>query len=1161
MNHLSTASRSNTSDHPKDQSSQWVSGQYVTMDDSVWYKISNSHRMSPFFMTAVSSGDHWMFVSSRGALTAGRQNPDSALFPYYSSDKIVDTSDCTGPKTLLNVRRSDGTSERWEPFSPATRYCGQCTQNLYKNWYGNRILFEEIHHSLRLAFRYGWTFGERFGFIRGCELRNLDDNPVEVEIVDGIENILPSRLGSEFQLRYSNLADAYKKSERLDESNLGVYYLSSIPTDRAEPSEGLLATVAWHTGLENASVAISGSQIDDIRGGQSMANESDVRGQRGAYFISKTLQLPTLEPLRWNVVADVNYDHCDVIELHNRITNGHDLAKQIEEDVAANEAKLLQILSAADGRQVSENRLRAQRHQSNVLFNVMRGGIPANGYEVVATDFVQHVATANRNVSKRCQAFLDGLPESLSIDSLQDRVANAGDSDLVRLASEYLPLRFSRRHGDPTRPWNKFSIDLTCEDGGENLSYQGNWRDIFQNWEALSVAYPKFTVSMIQRFVNASTADGYNPYRITKDGFDWEVPDPDDPWANIGYWGDHQIVYLLRLLQRGRSMTPSQLDDCLSRDTCVYANVPYRIRSHEEICRDPQNTIDYDFEGATEIDRRVREVGSDGKLLCDEEGSPLRVGLVEKLLVPALAKLSGFVPGGGIWLNTQRPEWNDANNALVGRGLSVVTVCYLRRYLSFLVEWFDGDSDRLPESVLLSRSVFRFAETLKEVLAEHAGAFEGPIDDEQRFVILDKLAMAGSDYRGTLYGEGIGAEKVSISLDWVVDLFRRALAMVDHTIRANRRDDGMYHSYNLIHLENQRASVSHLYEMLEGQVAVLSSGLLSGEEAVEVLDTLRSSKIYREDQQSYMLYPNRTLSRYLEKNRVSSEDALRSRLVRTLTDAGDKTVLQRDIHGEFHFNGGFRNASDLNVALDRLRSEECYRELVDEERERIHEMFEQTFGHRQFTGRSGTFFGYEGLGSIYWHMVSKLALAVMEHCVQAAEHSSSNDPDVLGRLHEHYREIRDGIGLTKTPQHYGAFPSDPYSHTPEDGGVRQPGMTGQVKEDILSRWDELGIRIDGGRVRFDPKFFEASEFLQSDTELDYFDVNGHRQQMKVPAGCFAMTLCQVPVTYRTGASRGLAIHFADKPTILRSVLELSESESDSLFSRRGEITQIEVRFD
>jgi hypothetical protein len=39
-------------------------------------------------------------------------------------------------------------------------------------------------------------------------------------------------------------------------------------------------------------------------------------------------------------------------------------------------------------------------------------------------------------------------------------------------------------------------------------------------------------------------------------------------------------------------------------------------------------------------------------------------------------------------MNTQRPEWNDANNALAGYGLSMVTLYQLERYLSFvLASW------------------------------------------------------------------------------------------------------------------------------------------------------------------------------------------------------------------------------------------------------------------------------------------------------------------------------------------------------------------------------------------------------------------------------------------------------------------------------------------
>ena len=53
-----------------------------------------------------------------------------------------------------------------------------------------------------------------------------------------------------------------------------------------------------------------------------------------------------------------------------------------------------------------------------------------------------------------------------------------------------------------------------------------------------------------------------------------------------------------------------------------------------------------------------------------------------KLLVLVLARLFNFIPEAGLWMNTQRPEWNDANNALVGPGVSMVTLCYLRRFLA-----------------------------------------------------------------------------------------------------------------------------------------------------------------------------------------------------------------------------------------------------------------------------------------------------------------------------------------------------------------------------------------------------------------------------------------------------------------------------------------------
>ena len=171
-----------------------------------------------------------------------------------------------------------------------------------------------------------------------------------------------------------------------------------------------------------------------------------------------------------------------------------------------------------------------------------------------------------------------------------------------------MPLKFSRRHGDPSRPWNKFSINTKSEvDGSKILDYEGNWRDIFQNWEALAHSYPEFIESMIHKFLNATTFDGYNPYRVTKDGFDWETIEPDDPWSYIGYWGDHQIIYLLKFLEFIENHYPNKLANYFNQDLFVYANVPYKIKSYKDILKNPKDTIEFDDEFDEKIDqKRIR---------------------------------------------------------------------------------------------------------------------------------------------------------------------------------------------------------------------------------------------------------------------------------------------------------------------------------------------------------------------------------------------------------------------------------------------------------------------------------------------------------------------------------------------------------------------------
>ncbi|MEM7657784.1 MAG: hypothetical protein AAF399_16755, partial [Bacteroidota bacterium] len=243
--------------------------------------------------------------------------------------------------------------------------------------------------------------------------------------------------------------------------------------------------------------------------------------------------------------------------------------------------------------------------------------------------------------------------------------------------------------------------------------------------------------------------------------------------------------------------------------------------------------------------------------------------------------------------------------------------------------------------------------------------------------------------------------------------------------------------------------------------------------------------------------------------------------------------------------------------LDELAEESAYAAQIEKDRQAILEVFEEMFDHASFTGRSGTFFGYEGLGSIYWHMVSKLLLAVAENYVKAYEEQA--DADLLQRLVAHYYEIRAGIGLNKSPDLYGAFPTDPYSHTPAHKGAQQPGMTGQVKEDILSRWFELGVRVQHGEIFFDPILLRKLEFLEAADRLDYVKLDGEMEALSLAAGTLGFTFCQVPIVYHLSDTPGIRLLLADGKEATIKGLHLGSEYSQEIFGRTGKVQRIDVR--
>lgn len=1131
-----------------------VNGNVVMINEESYYHISNYDTMRPFFMSIVSNSDHWMFISSNGGVSAGRKNSDNAIFPYYTDDKITELAHTTGSKTIIKVNTGDVT-KLWEPFSDSYSGIYEVSRDLYKSNLGNKIIFEEHNKDLNITFRYEWNSSDNYGFIKKSQLINHNQFKVNCEVLDGMQNILPSGIGEDLQKAYSNLVDAYKRSQLQEKSGIGIIALSAIIVDKAEPSEALKANLAWSLGVDNPIYLVSSLQLNTFKKGLPIDQETDVKAEKGAYFTVEKVYLDAGANKEWMYAVNINQSMVDVTQLAYELKDPESLKKRVEEDIKTGSAELKKLTAAADGLQLTDDPLTNNRHFANTMFNIMRGGIFDHNYDVERADFSDYLKGANKAVFASQKSLVDQLPDVFHLSDLQELASNSKDVDFNRLCIEYLPLKFSRRHGDPSRPWNKFSINTRSEvDGSKILDYEGNWRDIFQNWEALAHSYPEFIEGMIHKFLNASTFDGYNPYRVTKGGFDWEVIEEDDPWSYIGYWGDHQIIYLLKFLEFIKESNPEKLKSLSTQELFVYANVPYTIKPYDQILANSKDTIDFNHAQQELIENRRSTIGIDGALLQDATHTIYKVNLIEKLLATVLAKVSNLIPEAGIWLNTQRPEWNDANNALVGNGVSMVTLYYLRRFLSFMQDYLN----ELEQSeIAISIELHDMFSSMLETLNQHRDLLKESINDANRRTILDGLAQPASDYRELIYAQSFSGTKTSVRVAEIALFVNITLDYLDHSIAANRRDDGMYHAYNLMTVEDDGAvSISYLPEMLEGQVAVLSAGSLSPLQSLEVMDGLKASSLFRPDQYSYILYPEKQLPGFEEKNIIPEHLVSSSQLLSQLLEDGNHSVVVKNRDGKYHFNSSFNNVNSLKASLDQLEDTK-YANLAIKERKQLEQTFEQVFNHKAFTGRSGTFFGYEGLGSIYWHMVSKLVLAVQESSLRAMDSGASDE--IIGKMLDHYYEMQAGIGVHKSPELYGAVPTDPYSHTPATKGAQQPGMTGQVKEDILSRIGELGAFIKDGKLSFKPLLLRKQEFLSNPRSFSYIDVNGDNKIIELAAGSLAFTYAQVPVVYELSSDNGMTVHMTNGTHELIEDNTLNNELSQAVFSRTHQVQLIEVK--
>ena len=209
----------------------------VEIDGSSFYVIPDLEEMDPFLMSLVSDSDHWCFISSAGALTAGRRDAETALFPYETDDRLHLATGITGPVTVLRVSAGSGIAV-WEPYSrhPAAGV----RRAVAKSTFGDVVLFEEVNENLGLAMRFRWATSDRFGLVRQTSLVNIGTAMQRVRLADGIVNVLPAGLAPDQYRTMSNLTNAYRRSEIVGgPGNVALHTVEALMIDQAIPAESL----------------------------------------------------------------------------------------------------------------------------------------------------------------------------------------------------------------------------------------------------------------------------------------------------------------------------------------------------------------------------------------------------------------------------------------------------------------------------------------------------------------------------------------------------------------------------------------------------------------------------------------------------------------------------------------------------------------------------------------------------------------------------------------------------------------------------------------------------------------------------------------------------------------------------------------------------------
>lgn len=740
----------------------------------------------------------WTFYTNRGQgmNSFGIDNKGNAIMEFNSANTAFENTTVKGFRTFLKI---DG--EYYEPFF---KYEKEAKRQIRMNKNSFKIIETNEKYGIEVTVNYFILPNESIGaLIRQVSVKNISDTAKEIEVIDGLPKIITYGISNGEFKEMSNLFKSWAYIKNLD-NKVPYYTLRASTKDSAE--------------------------VSDVEGGYYYLTIKDGELQDVIYDVDTVFgyDLSLMTPVKFiegGIEAVKAKKQC----FANKVPCGFTPFKEI---VAAGDAITFDTMMGFAG---SEEQINAK------IDTFTQPGYIADKFveaEELADSFTSDVKThtaAGKFDQYIEQCYLDnflrgGYPYVLNKD---------GNKSIIHL--------FSRKHGDPERDYNFFSIAAEYYSQGN-----GNFRDVSQN-RRNDVFFNKDVGEFnVKTFFSLVQADGYNPLEvrpslfnvtagkeaevkayvkeningdasaiekivdgkftpgqisntIAKLGLDVKIDDGDfiaeilnscdqniEAGFGEGYWSDHWD-YNMDLVDNYLSIFPDKLDELLFEDNTYkfYDSVAFVVPRDEKYVINKKGDVrQYGME--VEDEEKLARPGfnkwATNWLKEKPDGTIAYTTLAVKMITLALSKFAQLdVDGIGVEMEGGKPGWNDAMNGLPGLfGSGTPETFELKRLIKFITDNFNSGKE---DYIVMPVEIEKYMDDVYAALNEYNA---GSLND---FEYWDKVATIRENYRESvkLYLSG---DKNTVGKDHIVEVFSAFAAKIEKGIeKAIEMGNGLVPTY------------------------------------------------------------------------------------------------------------------------------------------------------------------------------------------------------------------------------------------------------------------------------------------------------------------------------------------------------------------------------